>query len=548
MSPKIYSLSRWAQNILISGNMMATSSNPFRKKSTQPEEDRFPSLEALDSLQTYPSLQNEGIIDDSNELYKNAAKAHEKETASKPIKKVRVISPPPLSPDSPDLPATQDALAASIERYSAYDESDPFGASETDESGQDSTYTTRFPTNVPASQDSDNSGPPANPFSKTLQDLEGSEELELQRKEEGESLKAANPTKPILDVDGFRRLLMTGQASSGGDSNALLDKTTTEADVTRSNKANEQYEQQSTVTVTQEGDADSSSAPSKEKKMPPRPPSSRHGKTLKQTSQNDNSDTQILSEPSQTHPRSRGNSDAKQRVDVEVGDENIPPSLPHSTTTPKKSVPAPPPRRGHGRTDTKTNIPIIAPLSDVNIADSKDEVPSSRSSIDSAQPKIDAIKQTSQAPAPPPPRRPNVTPKQAGITPQPSVSSNSIPQNAASTPPFAEVKSPSNPIDQPTKHSRFPAPPPPPTRTASSRRPPSIQGLDATSRRISNEGRSRDSMPRPPPPPSRQRGSSPHGEGIEKEAAIVDSSKGADILADLDALQREVDALRGKVI
>ncbi|KAJ3462622.1 hypothetical protein MRS44_007408 [Fusarium solani] len=124
------------------------------------------------------------------------------------------------------------------------------------------------------------------------------------------------------------------------------------------------------------------------------------------------------------------------------------------------------------------------------------------------------------------------------------------------------------------------APPPPPARNASVRRPASIRSVDSTSRRISFEAKPHGGIA-PPPPPRRQRGSSrgsieepprrtsmegvaktrssqvPEEEPYDAAATIsagptspqsaTDAGKGANILADLDALQREVDALRGKL-
>jgi hypothetical protein len=57
-------------------------------------------------------------------------------------------------------------------------------------------------------------------------------------------------------------------------------------------------------------------------------------------------------------------------------------------------------------------------------------------------------------------------------------------------------------------------------------------------------------MQPPPPPPPRNRGSSPNTDGSRKasgEAHGAGSGNSADILADLDALRREVDALRGQM-
>ncbi|KAK3689844.1 hypothetical protein B0T22DRAFT_481040 [Podospora appendiculata] len=121
------------------------------------------------------------------------------------------------------------------------------------------------------------------------------------------------------------------------------------------------------------------------------------------------------------------------------------------------------------------------------------------------------------------------------------------------------------------------APPPPPARNPSvrSKRPTSVSSLDATSRRNAAKGKEpgASSAPIAPPPPPRLRGSSrgsldgpgaarrASGEsvrvisetlteepgGVEEVTGVVETAPVAnDILADLDKLQREVDALRGQ--
>jgi len=110
------------------------------------------------------------------------------------------------------------------------------------------------------------------------------------------------------------------------------------------------------------------------------------------------------------------------------------------------------------------------------------------------------------------------------------------------------------------------APPPPPARNASLRRPASQRGPEASTPsaigRKSSGNRNSFAAP-PPPPPPRQRGSSRGSMEINTRPALKDLSSqssiekdsnqasatapaeslGKDILADLDALQREVDAL-----
>ncbi|KAK1766425.1 hypothetical protein QBC33DRAFT_541014 [Phialemonium atrogriseum] len=162
-----------------------------------------------------------------------------------------------------------------------------------------------------------------------------------------------------------------------------------------------------------------------------------------------------------------------------------------------------------------------------------------------------------------------------------SAPSASTPSAAAGTGTAVLTNSTSSHGHGPTKLS---PPPPPPARNQSVRssgRPASVSSFDATSRRV---GREKDggaagsgSIPPPPPPPKRSRGGSRDGadgpgrrtsvdgvrvlggavveepgvevvreEGEAGAEEAADHSAANDILADLDALQREVDALRGR--
>lgn len=530
---------------------MATSSNPFRKKSSLPEEDRFPPLEAIDTSQTYappprtsfPEAESyDNASDDDDDRYQrdDVPEPPPKNKKNKVVKKVRVVSPPPLSPDSPEWPTTTPPNMG-------YGQSDPFSLpqgsiwgpdaapinttqqsydSQQQNAAQATTHAAAPP--PPPPQRSSASGVPANPFSKTLQDLENSTELELQKREEGEALKAANNSKQSLDVNAFKRLLLTGKA----DTQDTLSTGGTPADRSTAN--------------TKAGDTlypGTESTPQKEKKTPPPPPPSsrRGGSTKTETKPDADAPTKTAPEPP-LRTTSEDNSSASSSDEDSTSDPSsqTTPQLQQPSESAKKPVPAPPPRRGHGRSESKANAPLASALGvDSSLKPFDDDTPS-RSSMESIPSRPEPSRSGPNVPAPPPPRRPHAAPKQTpGIAPSPSISSISIPQ--------AENSTPAN--DTPSKSSKVPAPPPPPARHASSRRPPSIQGVEApTPRKSSTEG-SKPGAP-PPPPARRMRGNSNSkadepANSIDEKSA--DPGLSADILADLDALRREVDALRGKV-
>ncbi|EQL03785.1 hypothetical protein OCS_00513 [Ophiocordyceps sinensis CO18] len=175
------------------------SSNPFRKKT----------LEAIDTTRAQSPVKSS--LRSDSPLGGDGAMLGKPRT----VKKVRVLSPPPLSPDSPEWPAnvSRSAYADSLYR-------DPFGVGwSTDESGPDTAAITQPPPAVPAAVPTGNVVLPANPFSKTLQAPEDTNDLENQRKSEGAALKAGNMARQSLNVDSFKRLLLTGKV---GDTEALL--------------------------------------------------------------------------------------------------------------------------------------------------------------------------------------------------------------------------------------------------------------------------------------------------------------------------------------
>ncbi|KAK4042991.1 hypothetical protein C8A01DRAFT_44060 [Parachaetomium inaequale] len=259
-------------------------------------------------------------------------------------------------------------------------------------------------------------------------------------------------------------------------------------------------------------------------------------------------------------------------------------SAPVAPAQPAKK-PAPPPRRQpHGRSESKA----AAGAASVFQQDDTD-VSHRRSSVDSTRSRSSSLRASIHAPAPPPPRRPShpsrgsssysVPPSNADADPSP-ISSAIV----ASPPPIGDTpgnSSSSSSSNTPGTSTPAPAPavaatakltppPPPPARNAS------VRGKRPAARTIplsSSDVGGKEAAPPPPPPPPpptrlRDRGGSrgsvegggasatttvPGGLGVDAVArgpgsgAAEAESHAGDILADLDALQREVDALRGQV-
>lgn len=540
-----------------------SSSNPFRKKAAAPE-SRFPALDDIDTTsraQPPPS--------------KTSMRPPELPAVDgkpKPVKKVRVLSPPPLSPDSPEWP------------YNAPPPPgvhlDPFGGASED-SDRDSMATPP----PPAAQGLGIAMPP-NPFSKTLHDLEGAkkeEELEKQTQEEGAVLKAANAARGSLNVDAFHRLLMTGDAGTGPSTQgvpglgeeASVDTPTTaklEAVNAAHYAAVEQDIRHTPNEAPDVGEEDESLSDSsvnvqigsRGKKAPPPPPSSRHGKSLRtdETTDNTLSNTSSSSDINKPLPlapvRNSIDDDADSPFDREAaGKVPEPDAAAISQVAPpisaKKPVPAPPPRRGHARTESKH--PASAQTHDDEGSFQSSQEPSTLS-------RSESVRQATQAPAPPPPRRPH-----AGAWPVPSPTGASFNMTSSPAPSVHHPDTEQPPVsDHPLRDAqsvKMSAPPPPPARNASIRRPASVISVEAPSRRISSEAKPREGIAPPPPPPPRQRGSSRSSvEGPPRRTSVDSMGKlrpvpgdgaadevgsSADILADLTALQREVDALRGKI-
>ncbi|KAK4124633.1 hypothetical protein N657DRAFT_690126 [Parathielavia appendiculata] len=285
------------------------SNNPFRRKAAGPppaapplavppfDDLDAPSLTPVDVPSLLPSADRfrHQLQASSNPSQPPAATSFQK---PKVVKRVRVQSPPPSSPESPGLSDRFHPVQLEDDESSSVDtddQLDPFSyASST---GSADVSDRNEPQSVPAHR------PPLNPFQKASKGSE-SGVIELERR------SSTGPgTKGVLDVGAFGRLLLTGQAEavgssqgpapytqhtglssvpSGDDSSAADTANMPPQPMPNSLQAVEATPQTSRETDEAEDDQRGllrtsqpgwQPAPSVPKKKPP-PPSSRHGKLI----------------------------------------------------------------------------------------------------------------------------------------------------------------------------------------------------------------------------------------------------------------------------
>ncbi|KAF9771591.1 hypothetical protein IL306_010763 [Fusarium sp. DS 682] len=614
------------------------SSNPFRKSAavtvdsasfpnpTSSATARFPALDQIETAPTPPPPTSFQKADSSTI-----------DSKSKIPKKVRVLSPPPLSPDSPEWAFPAPSIAQQTTNQQNDDGS--FDATSSDDSDREMVA-------AAARGYAPNSGLGiGNPFSKTLRSVDSpvaEQKLEQERKEEGHALKAANTARRSLDVNSFKRLLMTGNTESDKPSPPKIrqsmppppkntkdrpsvfrrishddskDTSTPENALQEASLISQEVSDTPEDDIDQESISDSSASAqlsSKNSKKPPPPPSSRHGKSIKlnlvgqaspeplATLSSSDMNKPLPPAPVRRSMEEGGESPFDREAAGKVPDESDAGLVsPEPSGNSRKAVPAPPPRRGHARGESKVygSSPGLTQQQSVQ---SDENI--SRSSSMRPRPEHNRRDSHAAAPPPPPPRSHHTSRQSTQIPSGVASSLTDLSQSSSSPAPSLDVdmsttSTPSQlrqsstveltpPRDgqpgthQPVTTTKFSAPPPPPpARNISVRRPASIRSIDSSSRRISFESKPHNQMA-PPPPPRRQRGSSRGSvdgprrtslDGVGKAgssqvaeeepdsvAATVGSGptspqsanepgKSIDILADLDALQREVDALRGKL-
>ncbi|KAE9570159.1 hypothetical protein CGCF415_v008478 [Colletotrichum fructicola] len=519
---------------------MASEHNPFRRKTTSTS---FSSTPQPVTTSAFLESITSGISRD------NAPSPPEVRPAkAKVVKRVRVLSPPPSSPSSPE--------SVHSRGFGRQDDSSDDGSDDDDD--QFSKRFPELPDGLPeaAPLRIANAVPnhtPENPFGKTLQDLEG---LTDGKAPSGGAAKS-------LDVNAFKMLLLTGQPGAGMPAQKAQSQGDKAAEAANASGSDTSFAEtpRSSTDIADRGII-LASPPTKRK---PPPPSSRHGRKISvQTPERPHISSETASpispsdvnKPLPPAPSSYGGEGTEdvfaREAAGKIPDQDSP--TPSSTPTPatsasaKKPTPAPPPRRGHARSQSLTasagaNAPSKAGIE-------ADTPP--RSSMESQRSRSESFRSINAPAPPPPPRRPNASHRQSFQASPSAASFSPVPSDLENT---ASGNTP----------PKISPPPPPPARNTSTRRPPSVRSFDATSRKVSGgkEGA-------PPPPPPRQRGSSrgsmdyvrrpsvdstrgfstnvPEEPGTEDLAQDYEANfgKGADILADLDALQREVDALRAQ--
>lgn len=624
------------------------SNNPFRRNGAGASAAAAapPSFD-IDALES-PSLASPSPSSENfrSHLQALSQPVHEPPATSfqkpKVVKKVRVQSPPPSSPESAGAPE-------SYLRSGRYDDSDtsdddddvnPFSIIPPQRSEDEQTEERRPPTPHRA---------PPNPFQRTLQDIElGSDGAQLS----SETLPGA---RGALDVDAFKRLLLTGQAgpaapaqSTGnpraGDGANLTDTSSLSRQSISGGSTHPSihdtprtsHEISDREVEDGQHDATGSARPNAQTPTPrkkPPPPSSRHGKLIRPepaakggledtpagslvlSTQTPREVTTPLSSPLQgsstpltvnkplpVPPNEDdkvdglpGQDGGAVQIPTEMNTEETTP-VPHPptpqasqsipappSTTPQQKKPPPPPRRQpHGRSESRASIHVAAPSQISAHNPEERDLTARRSSQDSTRSRSSSLRVSIHAPAPPPPRRPvhHSRPSNSFISPS-SVSFNSLTPSGSERSPSeflefsplptpsiaAEITAAEPPVPSTgAPHLKHIPPPPPPARNASTRskRPPSVHSIEAPTRRMSSHAGL------PPPPPPRQRGGSKgsvdgvvigtkpgvdavrilegtFAEEPEGSRAAEEPGASTDILADLTALQREVDALRGKV-
>ncbi|KAL1859623.1 hypothetical protein Daus18300_009488 [Diaporthe australafricana] len=506
----------------------------------------------------------------------------------KPVKKVRVQSPPPSSPESASaehsypkypLPPREDGDSSSVSSQSINgEEEDPF-QNEAPPLPEDA-FAPMARVQAAQPQPHTGRGPPPNPFQKTLEDME-------QAAKDGGSTSAehASPAGKGLDVEAFKKLLLTGQGPApgaagttgsatlhptgmAGDGGSMTDASSvSRQSIFESNNHTQESPRTSHEISEPEGDEEKqgliSSPPPKQsgsrKKLPPPPPATRHGKAIKvgpvekdrpqalerRTSgglADSPSGRRSSLSPTDVNkplpePPSRSENDPKESIfdkeaagkvpEIDIDPEAdvvpsprppTPPNMSHSSSTPVQNPtstlrkPAPPPRRGaHARTESKTQAELP-----------EEPATPSRSSMESVRSRSSSIRQHPGAPKltppPPPQRNPSHRKSAALLSNRPSSSSPLEP-----------------PARKPGREGAVP-PPPPPRKRGSSRG--SMEGSAVDLKRTSMESVrkvSGDSTAGSVPPVAEE---TEVAGGAETDEAVQA------MLADLDALQREVEAAR----
>lgn len=460
---------------------------------------------------------------------------------TKPVKKVRVQSPPASPETSPFMysPPPRN-IADRFPDISA----DPFPGTQREAASND-----ELSASLPAS--SSVVGVPPNPFSKTLATLERTDEY---KEVEADDVNRAGPSagRAAMDVDAFKRMLMTGKTESSprgsADASAglpvhigfAMNEGGSNTDVSSISKQSvfesiQDAHPESPRTSHEISDtdderrrlrADSAGSASGRKKPPP--PSSRHGKLIKMELKGEDSGSlgggQTITPPQRSPidvhkplpaapTRASHESDREDIFDKEsLGKVPEPPS---PTQAPRKGPP-PPPSRRHSQLVADSKLSVVSGRLSPNLEE--DDVPSA------------SWQSVTSPPPPPPSRRPA------------SIRHSSYIQG-----PGSPLATPASFLegDRPSSASGKTVPMPPPSRHTSIRqsaRPPSISSVD-----MSTSGRRSGATP-PPPPPPRARASSRNSMDLSVRSPGSGRTSGEYFRRSIDSGRRpSTDSARGAV-
>ncbi|CZT00341.1 uncharacterized protein RCO7_08312 [Rhynchosporium graminicola] len=543
------------------------SSNPFRRKAAT----NLPS-----AMSTRPSTSTHASSQNGN-TQENAG-IDQISTPKKVTKKVRVKSPPPLSPSTPSMP---DSSTFGEDTFPAHDRlpsppvpraEDPFDSVNSEISEDDGSA-------IPSKA-------PANPFSRTLDTMEHPKR----------EATISNPTPNIaqagrasMDVAAFSRLLMTGDAGlntppaqpaapphahtvgdrgCSTDTSSISRQSIFEAVQGPGPLLESPRTSHEILELEDEGGKGLKSEPATgpAPRVKPLPPSSRHGKLIKVVLRDERVSNALQSPPTpgitsqhyfSSEPRSQTDLNkplppAPTRASHDWDRESVfdkesagktpePPSPSTSMRRPpspslslrRKNPPAPPLARRHSQMISDSMLT----RDPMRLLDKSEEESYRAQLQENRRPSADSIR----APPPPPSRRPGSVHRGLSQTVLKSPSTVSLP-----TPPPARGSS----------------------RSISGGKPPSVSNLDLSS---TNVGKRTPNLGPPPPPPrhgrrsmdapksptdsqrrsgeyfrqsieSARRGSSQYE--TTSEIKEIEEGNRHDILADLSKLQQDIDALR----
>ena len=522
-----------------------STSNPFRRKGAA-------SFSATVAPEPAP------VVDDRAHQQTEASNSQSVDVTKKAAKKVRVQSPHPTSPSDVDLPSTLaagDGPAYNRAPTPSQRDDDPFESASSDSLSEE--------------DGAKPSQAPPNPFKKTLETMEPSKREAISSKP-----SVSHAGRASLDVEAFKRLLMTGNAGPGktaplphihhglGDGGSSTDSSSLSRHSIFEPIQEQSLDSPSTPHEISETEDDRRgmeiiSSPEGRKKPPP--PSSRHGKLIKvelrddppsapvlpiptrQSSHRSSSgQSESISSPSssiirsptdlnkplpQAPERSSHDSDRQSIFDIEsAGKVPEPPSPPQSIR--RKTPPPPPLTRRHSQRvpDSRIVRADMERLSTSVEEETSNQTTPSISSIDPSASRVAPRSDSGRAPPPPPTRRPASI--RGSVQESSSTGSSSIPI--------------SSPTSLPTRGSLF-------------RERPQSMVVDGGANK-------RASMFPPPPPPPRHSDTSRRTSGETSRKSWDSARKGSetssvqeetqeerpDILADLTKLQREIDALRSR--